>query len=136
MELAFNLSHAFELVLYAVGRGVSIGVDIEYLRPVNEFWDIARSYFSKREVAMLQTVPPNQQLEAFYNCWTRKEAYIKARGEGLSMPLNQFDVTLIPGDPARLLEIRGSRNEADQWQLESFIPQVGYVAALAWMKTR
>lgn len=134
-ELTFNLSHSFELVLYAVGRNVVLGVDIEHIRPVNEFWDIARGYFSKNEVAMLQTVPEGQQLEAFYNCWTRKEAFIKAKGEGLSMPLNQFDVTLIPGEPARLLETRGTPDEAGQWQLESFIPQTGYVAALAWMKS-
>lgn len=130
-NIDFNLSHSHELAFYAVSRGSVIGVDIEHIRPVNEFWEVARSYFSKNEIAMLETVAEARQLEAFYNCWTRKEAYIKAKGEGLSMPLHQFDVTLIPGEPARLLQTRGDEGEARRWHLESFTPQAGYVAAVA-----
>ena len=70
-------------------------------------------------------------LQAFYNCWTRKEAYIKAVGKGLAQPLDQFEVSLEPGEPARLLNLKGCPHERPRWSLKSFTPELGYVAALA-----
>ena len=101
--LRFNLAHSHELALYAFTRGREIGVDIEYLRALPDADQIADRFFSARENATLQALPASQRRQAFFNCWTRKEAYIKAIGKGLSQPLDQFEVSLAPGDPARLL---------------------------------
>jgi 4'-phosphopantetheinyl transferase len=129
--LRFNLSHSGGLALLAVTRGREIGVDLERVRP--DFVDdqIAERFFSPREVARLRALPPGVQLEAFFTCWTRKESYIKAHGEGLSLPLDGFDVTLTPGEPAALLSTRGDLREAALWSLRALHPWPGYVAALA-----
>lgn len=124
----FNMSHSYERVLYAVSQKQVVGVDIEFIRPVQEFWEVAKTYFSKNEVAKLAKVLPEKQLEAFYQLWTRKEAYIKAKGEGLSMSLSSFDVSL--GEPTRLLETRPDKVEAHNWILKSYIPEEHYIAAL------
>jgi 4'-phosphopantetheinyl transferase len=79
----------------------------------------------------LQALSPDLQREAFFRCWTRKEAYIKARGEGLSLPLDQFDVSLAPGAPAALLGTRPDSSEASRWSLQNLDPAPGYAAALA-----
>jgi 4'-phosphopantetheinyl transferase len=81
-------------------------------------------------VTTLRALPAGQQTEAFFNCWTRKEAYIKARGEGLSLPLDQFDVSLAPGEPAALLRTRIAANEASRWSMIELAPAAGYKAAL------
>ncbi len=80
---------------------------------------------------MLRALSGDMQQLAFFNCWTRKEAYIKARGEGLSLPLDQFDVSLAPGGPAALLSTAGNPQEAFRWSLRELTPGSGYVAALA-----
>ena len=130
-NLSFNLSHAHGLALYAFARGRDLGVDIEYVRPIPDVERIAERFFSAREQASLQTLPQDQRLEAFFTCWTRKEAYIKARGEGLSLPLDQFDVSLAPGEPAALLGARTDLHAALRWSLRALDPGPGYVAALA-----
>ena len=79
---------------------------------------------------MLRTVPSQLQYEAFFNCWTRKEAYIKGRGLGLSLDLNQFDVSLIPGEPAAILNIREEGQDVSRWSLHALSPGPGYKAAL------
>jgi 4'-phosphopantetheinyl transferase len=127
----FNLSHSGGLALYAVTVGREIGVDIERIRTDLEYEQIAERFFSSQESAALRLLPPEIKPEGFFNCWTRKEAYIKARGEGLSLPLDQFDVTLAPGEPARLLNIRGNPQEAGRWSLRELTPAPGYAAALA-----
>jgi len=129
--LRFNVSHSHELALYAVTRGREIGIDVERLRPDFASEQIAERFFSPREVAELRALPPEVQTEAFFNCWTRKEAYIKAIGEGLSHPLDQFDVSLVPGQPASLLSTRTNPSEAARWSLLALIPSPDYVAALA-----
>ncbi len=129
--LRFNVSHSNGIALYAITRGREVGVDVERLRPDLEDEHIARRFFSSREIVALRAVPANIRLEAFFNCWTRKEAYIKARGEGLTLPLDRFDVSLAPGEPAALLSINGDRQEASRWLLQSLAPGPGYVAALA-----
>ena len=128
--LQFNLSHSGEMMCVGVTRGRAIGVDIEQVRPIDDMMGIAASFFSPRENEMLATVPADQRELAFFNCWTRKEAYIKAQGQGLSIPLDSFDVTLVPGEEARLLAVRNTQpDEAARWTMQAFAPVAGYVAA-------
>jgi 4'-phosphopantetheinyl transferase len=101
--IRFNMSHSRGVALYAVTRGREIGIDLEFIRSDLEVEQIAERFFSRSEIATLRALPTDLQKYAFFLCWTRKEAYIKARGEGLSLPLDQFDVSLIPGEPAELL---------------------------------
>ncbi len=129
-ELRFNLSHSGDLALYAISHERDLGLDVEQIRPMPDALDLAARFFSARENETLQTVPPAQRHEAFFNAWTRKEAYIKALGEGLSHPLDSFDVSLRPAEPARLLAVRGDPQALHRWQLVAFTPQPGYIAAL------
>jgi 4'-phosphopantetheinyl transferase len=129
--LRFNLSHAHEMALFAVTCGREIGVDIEYLQREIACEEIAERFFSAHERASLHAVSAELKHQAFFNCWTRKEAYIKAHGEGLSLPLDQFDVSLGPGEPAALLATRGDPREALRWSLQALTPGPGYVAAVA-----
>jgi 4'-phosphopantetheinyl transferase len=134
--LQFNLSHSHQMALLAFTRDRDLGVDIEYMRPDVEFEQLAQHFFSPSECAVLLGVAPALRKETFYNCWTRKEAYIKAHGKGLSMPLDQFDVTLRPGEPARLLQCRENPAEVARWELQALMPGEHYAAALAVEKTR
>jgi 4'-phosphopantetheinyl transferase len=119
------------LALYALTRGRALGVDVEYVRDDLAGQEIAERFFSRQEVRALSALPADARTRAFFNCWTRKEAYIKARGEGLSLPLDQFDVSLTPGEPAALLGTRPDPQEAARWLLRELAPARGYVAALA-----
>jgi 4'-phosphopantetheinyl transferase len=101
--LHFNLAHSGQLALYAVAPSRRIGVDLERIRADLDYEQIAEQSFAPHERGALRAVPAHLKPEAFFNCWTRKEAYVKARGEGLSMPLDRFAVSLAPGEPARLL---------------------------------
>ena len=129
--LCFNLSHSHGVALYAVTRGREIGIDIEYFRPDVETKKLAERFFSPREAAALRALPEHLQKEAFFNCWTRKEAYIKADGKGLAIPLNAFDVSLTPGEPAALLSSQRHPQETSRWVLQALDPEPGYAAALA-----
>lgn len=128
--LRFNVSHSHELALYGVTRGREIGVDVEYVRPVAEVEDIAERFFSPRENAVLCALPAHEKAGAFFACWTRKEAYLKALGDGLARPLDAFDVSLIPGEPARLLHVQGDEQERYRWLLRELTPAEGYTAAI------
>lgn len=134
-SLQFNVSHSHELALYAFGNTQPLGIDLEHKRQVTDMHGIARGNFSARENVMFNALPDYLKTDAFFNCWTRKEAYIKALGEGLSHPLDTFDVTLAPGEPARLIEVHGYPDEAVQWTLHTFTPQPNYIAALAVRQT-
>ena len=130
--LSFNVSHSCGLALYAVTRSREIGIDLERIRRDFACEQIAERFFSPREKATLRALQAKKvKHRAFFNCWTRKEAYIKARGEGLSLPLDQFDVSLAPEEPATLLDMRGDPREASRWSLQELFPGSGYVAALA-----
>lgn len=131
MRPRFNVSHSHELALYAVTYNRDIGVDVEHRRTNFACEEIAERFFSPHERAVLRSLPAQVKYEAFFNCWTRKEAYIKARGEGLSLPLDQFDVSLAPGEPAALLATRWAPHEAARWVLRELMPSPGYAAALA-----
>jgi len=129
--LRFNLSHSDGLALYAITRGREIGVDIERIRPDVAEGQIAEQFFSCQEVKALRALPPSSQPVGFFNCWTRKEAYIKARGKGLTLPLDQFDVSVVPGEAAALLYVSGDPEESSRWSLQELAPGPGYVAAFA-----
>lgn len=129
--LRFNLSHSHELALYAITRGREIGVDLECIRPDLAGDQIAERFFSPGEVKALRALPPSSQHVGFFNCWTRKEAYIKARGEGLTLPLDRFDVSVVPGEAAALLYVSGDPEESSRWSLQELVAGPGYVSALA-----
>lgn len=129
-SLYFNLSHSSELALCALKRDSELGIDVELIRPVPEAMQIARRNFSAAECRYLDAV--GQLLpETFFECWTRKEAYIKATGDGLSVPLDEFDVSISSREPARILNIKGDTVRASQWSLYTLRPSGKYVGALA-----
>ena len=131
-DLRFNVSHSDGLALFAVARGREVGVDVERLRPLPRVERIAERFFSLPERKALLELPPERRAEAFFTCWTRKEAYVKARGEGLGHPLDQFAVSLVPGEAARLWAAGdGDEREIARWSLDALVPAPGYVAALA-----
>lgn len=129
--LKFNLAHSGGLALYAFTSIGEIGVDLEHIRPEFTGDDIARRFFSATEVACLDQLPAPSRHQAFFDCWTRKEAFIKAKGIGLSLALDQFDVTLSPDEPAALLSTRWDRNEAARWSLRAVDVGPGFVGAVA-----
>ncbi|MBA3320944.1 MAG: 4'-phosphopantetheinyl transferase superfamily protein [Pyrinomonadaceae bacterium] len=129
--LHFNVSHSNGLALYAVTRARAVGIDLEFVREDFDSLEIAERFFSPREVAALRGIPPGERAVAFFDCWTRKEAYVKARGEGLSYPLHLFSVSLTPTDPAALLHTDDAPQEAVRWSLLKLSPGEGYRAALA-----
>lgn len=130
-RLNFNLAHSGGLALYAFTRIGEVGIDLEYIRPEFTGDDIARRYFSPGEVASLNQLPETSRHQAFFDCWTRKEAFIKAKGLGLSLGLNQFDVTLDPEQPAALLQTRWDETEAARWSLRAIAAGPEYAAAVA-----
>ena len=129
--IRFNLSHSHGVALYAVTRGRELGIDLERIRSGLAVAQIAGRFFSQREIAMLQALPAGMQNQAFFRCWARKEAYIKARGEGLSFPLDQFDVSLAPGEPGIVVSASRDPSEATRWSLQELTPAPGYAAAVA-----
>lgn len=130
-NLRFNLSHSRDVALIAVSRGREVGVDVEFMRPDFATEEVARHFFSQVEVAELAQVAPGLRTNAFFNCWTRKEAYIKARGEGLSLQLDSFDVSLNPGVPAAVLASRFDPADTTRWTMHELSPMSGYAAAIA-----
>lgn len=128
--LHFNMSHTVELAALGVSGDAELGVDIEYVRLLKE--DIAGNYFSPGECEVLRSLPEEQQPKAFFQCWSRKEAYIKASGEGLSIPLDSFDVAFGPGVIPRFLRIDQPQpqNVAD-WALYPFEPASDVMGAIA-----
>ena len=130
--LRFNLSHSHELAVCVVTRGREVGVDVEWVERSSVECDrIAAAFFSPAERAALGVLPESARTAAFFDCWTRKEAYLKARGDGLAIPLDAFDVSLAPGAPAALLAGRGPAADVGRWRLQALDAGPGYRAALA-----
>lgn len=130
-NLEFNLSHSGDFAMVAVTSDRKIGVDLERIRPDMELENIASRNFSEIEVSELMGLPPEQRGIGFFNCWTRKEAYIKAQGVGLSLPLDSFDVSLTPDQPAVLRATRPNLQEAARWTLRPLDVAPNYAGALA-----
>ncbi|HEX7318154.1 MAG TPA: 4'-phosphopantetheinyl transferase superfamily protein [Pyrinomonadaceae bacterium] len=130
--LRFNLSHSRGLALFAFAHGREVGVDIEYVRDELAEGEIAERFFAPREVAALRALPVALQPRAFFDCWARKEAYVKARGEGLSHPLDRFEVALAPHEPAVFLNDSTGGLEVARWSMREISTAPGYAAAVVF----
>lgn len=131
-DIQFNVSHSTNTALYAMTRQCILGVDIERVRPLQDMYRIAERFFCPEEIEDLRALPPAERETAFFNCWSRKEAYVKAIGEGLLMPLNRFRVTLTPGDPVQFVHLCGDREAAEEWTVQNISVVPGYAAAIAY----
>ena len=129
--LDFNISHSHGVALLAFAQERRIGIDVEKVRRDFETSEIAERFFSEAERTALRELQREQRHQAFFLCWSRKEAFIKALGEGLSHPLDQFDVSLAPGAPAALLATRPDSQEVRRWMLRNIEVPGDYAAALA-----
>jgi 4'-phosphopantetheinyl transferase len=136
-ELRFNKSDSGDLAVYAIANGCDVGVDVEQLRDVADAERIAAQYFSPEETTeLLRENAAVGRREAFFRCWTRKEAYIKAVGGGLSIPLSEFQVTLSRADRPRILRIGDDFSAGAGWVLEHLEPAEGFIGALAYASRR
>jgi 4'-phosphopantetheinyl transferase len=131
LNIDFNLSHSGDFALIAVARDHKVGVDVEHFRLDLEIEKIARRFFSEAETAELMNLPSEQRNTGYFNCWARKEAYIKAHGLGLSLPLDSFDVSLTPNEPALLRSTRPDETTASRWTLLSLDVHPEYAGAVA-----
>ena len=126
----FNVSHSGEMAVYAFSRGHEVGIDVEAIRQVPDADAIVSGFFSRREQEAYLALDPGEKMRGFFNCWTRKEAFVKALGGGLSHPLDGFDVSLAPREPARILRVGHMPGHEAGWCLDSFSPSPGFVAAV------
>jgi 4'-phosphopantetheinyl transferase len=131
-RIRFNTSHSGQMALHAFTYDCEIGVDVEQLRELTDPEAIAARFFSRAEVAELLSLRPGDRGLAFLRCWTRKEAYVKSIGDGLAIPLNHFQVTLLPGVPARFVQVTSDMGAASDWTLNDLELATGYVGALAY----
>jgi len=130
LPIQFNISDSHDLAVYAFTLNKAIGVDVEWIRDNVMSAELVERFFAKEESMMLQALPLELRQQAFFNGWARKEAFLKAIGKGLSFPLNQFIVTLAPGEPAEILSIQNDKAAAREWQLFELEVMPGYVGAL------
>ena len=133
-RLEFNLSHSCGLALIAIATGAAVGVDLEYVRAQPDCSDIAQLVFSAAELGYLMALPSGLRTEAFFSCWTKKEAYLKARGEGLTIPPNSFSVPLTNDAEQMPIDFHLASNDvgaAKRWAMYSLNPASGYIGALA-----
>jgi 4'-phosphopantetheinyl transferase len=128
-SLFFSVSHSKDFALYALSRNSEIGIDIENIRDLTEMDLIVEHFFSEREKSIYQKLSESKKREAFFLCWTRKEAYLKAIGVGLYQPLSTFEVSIIPGDPVRLVSINNNTLLASNWTTYNLKIHVDYASA-------
>lgn len=131
-SIDFNVSHSGDFTVVAFAHDRKIGVDVERIRPVSDLTDIAARFFCPEEFNELMSVPAEHRDRAFFLCWTRKEAYIKAKGAGLSIALNDFRVTLQPGLPAAFIRLEDGQDMATDWSLHNLELAPDFAAALAY----
>ncbi len=127
----FNTTHSGDLMLVAVGRPSSLGIDVERIRPIARAERVAARAYSEGERRRIEDLPPEVRIEAFVTCWTRKEACVKALGLGVWSAFSRFEVSVEPGSPARLLAVDGIASGAEDWSLVHLDPAPGFVGALA-----
>jgi 4'-phosphopantetheinyl transferase len=128
--IRFNLSHTEELMVLAVSLNREMGVDVEFMRPISDIDQLADHCFSEKELRTFKQLKSQHRRAAFFRCWTRKEAYVKAIGDGFSAPLKGFDVSFLPEAEARLLRVVADSEEADKWSMCSFEPALDVQGAL------
>lgn len=129
-NLRFNVSHSDDVAVFAFSLGREIGIDIEVVRSIPDADDIAAQFFSRRENEAYLALDPRDKPLGFFYCWTRKEAFIKAIGDGLYHPLDSFDVSLSPDEPAEILRFKDMPGSKCGWNLNSFSPLPGFIAAV------
>ena len=129
-QVEFNVSHSGARALIAIARGRAVGVDIEQVRDNLDHKALAKRFFSPTEQWALSALDPSEQCMGFFRCWTRKEAYIKAHGSGLALPLNAFDVSISSGEKNALLATRPDASQAALWSICAVDAGAGYEAAL------
>jgi 4'-phosphopantetheinyl transferase len=129
--LRFNVAHSDDVAVIGLTEQDRLGVDVERIRELRDIESVAQTVLSKRELDVFHALPDGSKTQGFFNCWTRKEAIVKAIGEGLSRPLDTFDVTLVPEGEARLLELEGTPDRAAAWSLFDVRPMAGWVGAVA-----
>ena len=129
-QIEFNVSHSGTIGLIAISVGVPIGVDVEEYDPAIKFLQLAERFFAPLEATELNGLPPEKQLDGFYRCWTCKEAYIKAKGDGLSLSLSSFCAAIDPDQPASLRHVDGQPDEPTQWTTESLAVGENHAAAV------
>ena len=130
-NFCFNLSHSYTCALYAITRGKKIGIDIERICNDVALGQIAQKFFSQNEISLLEKINKNKRPELFFQYWTRKEAFVKARGEGISFPMEQCDVSLIKGSLLSPIILLGENKESSCWYVRDLFPGHGYTAAIA-----
>jgi len=128
-RLHFNVSHSVDVAAYAFSFGQAIGIDVENIREVANADNVAARFFSARENESYHTLAPMDKPLGFLNCWTRKEAFIKALGDGLTYSLRDFDVSLLPNEPARILRVGDIPGAECGWTLRAISPASGFVGA-------
>lgn len=131
IRLEFNLSHSSGFLVMAITSGKRVGVDVELIRPLPDLNLIASHSFSEYEQNMLSSLTEEEKQLGFFRCWTRKEAYLKARGSGLSIPLDSFDMSLSADNPIGMLSNRLDPDEVSRWSFYTFVPFQGFIGALA-----
>lgn len=125
----FNISHSKQMAVFAFSKYCNIGIDIEFINKKIEFDEIAKRFFSKNEVKTLNSLSDKDKVIGFYNCWTRKEAFIKAVGEGLSFPLDKFEVSLEPEKPAKIIKINCPQQDVSKWSIYAIKPEHNFVGS-------
>lgn len=129
--IQFNLSHSKDLALYVFSKDYEVGIDLEEMKPLDNCVDIAQQFFSVQEATNLNAMQPAKRLESFYKCWVRKESVIKAIGQGLSFPLDQFTVSFADNTPARIVDLQTDDYiNNKEWSLYSIDTIPGYQAAV------
>jgi len=129
--LEFNVTHSGDLALYAFTLGRRVGVDVERIRPMTNMRALVDRVFSEAERLVFERLGADEQVDAFFSTWTRKEAFVKARGSGIAGQLDKFDVTVRRTEPARLLRVEGDGAGPSQWSLAHLEPAEGFVGAVA-----
>jgi 4'-phosphopantetheinyl transferase len=129
--LRFNLSHAGERAAVALAYGCEVGVDIEQVGALPDAAQLAERFFAAAEIRALRELEPTDRIAGFFRCWTRKEAYLKALGDGLGRPLDGFAVSVGADEPARLVHVSGDPRESDRWTLHALAPDAAFVGAVA-----
>lgn len=130
-DIQFNLSHSKNITLIAITKNYSIGVDIEYIKQTRDVDAIAERYFSTREYSALKQLPTEERQKAFFNVWSRKEAFLKAHGQGLSYSLEKVEVSLATSEPAKFIAIHDENENISEWKLYNLEPAHDFAAAVA-----